>query len=218
MALRVVVEATPKRVFASALDWPGWSRGAKTEAEALQALLDYTDRYAAVARRARIRFEPPATLRGVSVVERLDGGASTEFGIPSLPSASEDAALDARELKRLVGLLRSAWAEFDAAATKADGVSLRLGPRGGGRQVPKMIEHVREAEGAYVAQLGSKMPGSSSIEELREAFLAALTARASGDEPPNANKVRKRWEPRYAVRRSAWHALDHAWEIQDRSS
>ena len=78
--------------------------------------------------------------------------------------------------------------------------------------------HVREAEGAYVAQLGSKMPGSSSIEELREAFLAALTARASGDEPPNANKVRKRWEPRYAVRRSAWHALDHAWEIQDRSS
>lgn len=218
MALRVVVEATPKRVFASALDWPGWSRGAKTEDEALRALLDYTDRYAAVARRARIRFDPPATLRGVSVVERLDGGASTEFGIPSLPAADEAQALDARDLKRLIALLRAAWDEFDAAAKKAHGVSLRLGPRGGGRQVPKMVEHVREAEGAYVAQLGSRVAGSASMEALREAFLAALTARASGDEPPNPNKVRKRWLPRYAVRRSAWHALDHAWEIQDRSS
>lgn len=218
MALRVVVEATPKRVFASALDWPGWSRGAKTEDEAIRALLDYADRYAAVARRARIRFDPPATLRGVSVVERMDGGASTEFGIPSLPAANEAQALDARDLKRLIALLRAAWSEFDAAAKKAHGVSLRLGPRGGGRQVPKMVEHVREAEGAYVAQLGSKMPGSSSMVELRQAFLAALRARATGEEPPNPNKVRKRWEPRYAVRRSAWHALDHAWEIQDRSS
>ena len=218
MALRVVVEATPKRVFASALDWPGWARGAKTEDEALSALLAYADRYAPVARRARVPFDPPATLRGVSVVERLDGGASTEFGIPSLPSATEDAAMDARELKRLTALLRAAWAEFDAAAAKARGVSLRLGPRGGGRQVPKMIEHVREAEGAYVGQLGSRVAGSSSLEELRNAFLAALRARAAGEEPPNANKVRKRWLPRYAVRRSAWHALDHAWEIQDRSS
>ena len=218
MALRVVVEATPKRVFASALDWPGWSRGAKTEDEALQALVDYRDRYAGVPRRAGIRFDPPATVRGVSVVERLDGGASTEFGIPSLPAAGEDEPIDARELHRLVGLLRAAWAEFDAVAEKAHGVSLRLGPRGGGRQVPKIMEHVREAEGAYVAQLGSKVAGSASMDELRDAFIDALSARAAGDEPPNPNKVRKRWPPRYAVRRSAWHALDHAWEIEDRSS
>lgn len=218
MALRVVVEATPKRVFVSALDWPGWSRGAKTEDEALQTLIGYGDRYSAVARRARMSFDPPATVRGVSVVDRLDGGASTEFGIPSLPATSEAEVLDERELKRLVGLLRAAWAEFDAVAAKARGVSLRLGPRGGGRQVPKMVEHVREAEGAYVAQLGSKVAGSSSMDDLRDAFLAALNARAAGDEPPNANKVRKRWEPRYAIRRSAWHALDHAWEIEDRSS
>ena len=217
MALRLVVEATPKRVFASALDWPGWSRGAKTEDEAVQALVDYRERYAAVARRARVSFDPPATARGISVVERLDGGASTEFGIPSLPAADEARALDARGLKRLTALVRAAWAEFDAVAATAHGLSLRLGPRGGGRQVPKIIEHVREAESAYVAQLGSRVAGSASMEALREAFLAALTARAAGDEPPNPNKVRKRWLPRYAVRRSAWHALDHAWEIEDRS-
>jgi len=27
----------------------------------------------------------------------------------------------------------------------------------------------------------------------------------------------KGWLPRYAARRIAWHALDHAWEIEDRS-
>jgi hypothetical protein len=27
----------------------------------------------------------------------------------------------------------------------------------------------------------------------------------------------KKWPPRYAARRIAWHALDHAWEIEDRS-
>ena len=216
MALRVVVEATPKRAFASAIDWPGWSRGAKTEDEALQVLIDYRGRYAAVPRRAGIRFDPPATVRGVSVVERLEGGASTEFGIPSLPGADDDEPIDARELDRLVGLVRAAWAEFDAVAAKAHGVALRLGPRGGGRQVPKIIEHVREAEGAYVGQLGSKMPASASMEELRDAFIEGFRARAAGDEPPHPNKVRKRWLPRYAVRRSAWHALDHAWEIEDR--
>jgi hypothetical protein len=150
------------------------------------------------------------------VVERLEGGASTEFGIPSLPGADDDEPIDARELDRLVGLVRAAWAEFDAVAAKAHGVALRLGPRGGGRQVPKIIEHVREAEGAYVGQLGSKMPASASMEELRDAFIEAFRARAAGDEPPHPNKVRKRWLPRYAVRRFAWHALDHAWEIEDR--
>ena len=27
----------------------------------------------------------------------------------------------------------------------------------------------------------------------------------------------RRWTARYAARRIAWHALDHAWEIEDRS-
>jgi hypothetical protein len=27
----------------------------------------------------------------------------------------------------------------------------------------------------------------------------------------------RKWTARYAARRIAWHALDHAWEIEDRS-
>ena len=79
-----------------------------------------------------------------------------------------------------------------------------------------MVEHVREAEAAYVHQLGTKASGQE-IDELRRSFVEALRLLAAGEELPAPNKVKKPWSPRYAIRRSAWHALDHAWEIEDRS-
>ena len=215
MSLRVVLEVAERRAFASALDWPGWSRGAKTPDEALQALLAYTARYARVAGRAKVAFSPPVTLRGFEVVERLGGGGGTEFGVPSSPAAAEDAPLTARDVKRLVSLLEAAWATFDAAADGARGLKLRLGPRGGGRQVPKMVEHVREAEAAYLHQLGTKV-AERGMAELRRDFVETFIARAEDRELPRPNKVKRPWTPRYAARRSAWHALDHAWEIEDR--
>ena len=217
MSLRVVLEVAPKKAFASALDWPGWSRGAKTPDDALLALLDYAARYASVAKRAKVAFSPPATPRGVDVVERLKGGGGTEFGVPSVAATAETEALKGRDLRRLVSLLEAAWATFDAAAAKAEGVSLRLGPRGGGRQVPKIVEHVREAEAAYLHQLGTKV-AKRSMEALRRDVVETLAARAEGRPLVRPNEVQRPWEPRYAVRRSAWHALDHAWEIEDRST
>jgi len=216
VGLRVVLEVAPKRSFASAIDWPGWSRGAKTAEEALEALLAYAPRYAAVAKRAKVAFSPPATARGVEIVERQKGGAGTEFGVPSSTARPESDPLPTRELNRLIALLEASWATFDAVARRAEGTQLTLGPRGGGRQVPKMIEHVREAESAYVHQLGTKASGQST-SELRRSFVKALRLLAAGEALPTPNKVKKPWTPRYAVRRSAWHALDHAWEIEDRS-
>jgi hypothetical protein len=216
VGLRVVLEVAPKRSFASAIDWPGWSRGAKTADEALDVLLAYAPRYATVAKRAKVAFAPPATARGVEIVERQKGGAGTEFGVPSSSARPESDGLPTRELNRLVDLLEASWATFDAAARKAEGVTLTLGPRGGGRQVPKMIEHVREAESAYVHQLGTKASGQS-MPELRRSFVDTLRLLAAGEDLPTPNKVKKPWTPRYAIRRSAWHALDHAWEIEDRT-
>lgn len=216
MSLRVVLEVAERRAFASALDWPGWSRGAKTPDEAIEALLDYSGRYAAVAERAKVAFSPPATVRGIEVVERLGGGGGTEFGVPSQSASAEDEPLTARDLKRLVILLEAAWATFDAAANRAKGVTLHLGPRGGGRQVAKIVEHVREAEAAYLHQLGTKV-AERGMAELRRDFVDTLAARAEARDLPRPNRVKRTWGPRYAARRSAWHALDHAWEIEDRS-
>jgi hypothetical protein len=54
------------------------------------------------------------------------------------------------------------------------------------------------------------------MKQVRRAALASLAAVARGNDPPDPNQVRKRWSPRYYVRRAAWHALDHAWELEDR--
>jgi hypothetical protein len=218
VAVRVVLEVAPKRAFASALDWPGWSRGAKTPDEALDALVAYGSRYASVAKRANVRFSPPATRRGLEVVQRQSGGSGTEFGVPSSTARAETEPLEGRDLKRMLGLLEAAWATFDATAKRAGRTTLRLGPRGGGRQVPKMVEHVREAEAAYAHQIGVKVRRDASLSDLRSAFLEGLGLVAAGEPLPDPNKVRKPWTPRYAIRRSAWHALDHAWEIEDRST
>lgn len=215
MSLSVVIEATPRRAFASAIDWPGWARAAKTPDEAVQALLDRGHRYAPVASRAGVAFHPPRTLRGVEIIERLPGSGSTEFGVPAAVASAERDPLPPGDLRRLSGLLEAAWATFDAVADAAAGTSLTLGPRGGGRQVAAIVEHVRGAESAYLHQLGWKVR-EPEMQDLRRAFLEALRLRAADEPLPEPNKVRAPWPPRYAIRRSAWHALDHAWEIEDR--
>jgi hypothetical protein len=51
-----------------------------------------------------------------------------------------------------------------------------------------------------------------SIETMRSAMLDLLGQPSDGS-PLGGRK----WPPRYAAGRIAWHALDHAWEIEDRS-
>ena len=86
-----------------------------------------------------------------------------------------------------------------------------------------MIGHVLEAELAYLGQLGSRPPERPSDPErglavVRDAFLETLKARVAGDPLPNPRNTKRPWSPRYAVWRSAWHTLDHAWELEDRST
>jgi hypothetical protein len=213
--LPVYVEVTRKRTFAGAVDWPGWCRAGKTEDEALAALVAYADRYAKVIARSRLGFERPAGVGDLDVVERLKGNATTEFGAPGVPPKADDQPLRAKELKRLTTILEASWRAFDRAAEGAVGVTLTKGPRGGGRDLSKMIGHVNGAEEGYLGQLGSRRPAEGGA--LRATVVAALAARAQGKPVAEPNKVTKLWSPRYFVRRAAWHVLDHAWEIEDRS-
>jgi hypothetical protein len=212
----VAVESGAKRVFAVALDWPGWARSGKTEEEALANLAEYASRYAKVA------GEPKLVSATYEVVERLTGGSGTDFGIPSSVAEADERTLGTAELERQERMLQAAWKAFDAAARRARGKELRTGPRGGGRTLEKMASHVLEGEEAYLTQLGSRRPKDRADDPavrmiwVREAALRALEARSAGEEPPNPSAVRKKWSPRYFVRRSAWHALDHAWELEDR--
>lgn len=220
--IRVYLDSGSKKTFAMAVDWPGWGRSGRTRDEALAALVDYARRYAPVAKRARIAFDPPADVSSLAVEETVRGNATTDFGAPGVPRRSDGDPLNDAEVARLTSLLAASWESFDAAARKAKGVSLRLGPRGGGRSLPKIVDHVMGADEAYLGGLGERPPKRSadvqaSMERLRAAFLAALTAIAHGEPVSNLRNTKKPWSPRYAIRRSAWHAMDHAWEIEDRA-
>lgn len=219
----VYLEVGSCRTFAGALQWPGWCRSAREEGAALQALLDYAPRYAAALGPLAREFTPPASTAGLRVAERLPGDATTDFGAPGAVPAADQAPLAGEELERLLALLQACWAAFDAAAEAAAGVQLRKGPRGGGREVDPMVQHVLGADRGYLSSLWApvSVPADAdpwaAMARVRATALEALRARARGETPPS-RRPRRLWTPRYFIRRSAWHALDHAWEIQDRAT
>lgn len=221
--IRAAIESSEKRVFATAIDWPGWSRSGRTEADALDALLSAAMRFTPVAKKAKVVFDPPRDSNSFNITERIQGGSGTDFGVPSEALVDDGKPMSGAELQRWSALLEAAWATFDAAARKAVGHELRKGPRGGGRDLDKMIGHVMEAEEAYLHQLGRRRPKgpfadvSARMAIIRDLALEALAARAEGKPIDEPNQVHRPWSPRYFVRRSAWHALDHAWEIEDRA-
>jgi hypothetical protein len=212
----VVVETGAKRSFASAVDWPGLARSGKTEAEALDAIVAYAPRYARVAE--PFGFTPPTDVSELSVVDRMKGDASTDFGTPGQKPKADARKVDDRELSRLVEWLEAGWKAFDAAARKANGGTLRAGPRGGGRTLAKIVDHVREAELAYLAALGVKVDAATRDDQkrVRRAIRDGLAASARGEIAPKGPRGGIRWKPRYFVRRDMWHLLDHLWEIEDR--
>jgi hypothetical protein len=212
----VTIEHTPKKTFATAADWPGWSRSGKTEELALEALVAYAPRYAAIADTEHRRFAATVTVADLDVAERHEGAGGTEFGVPSRPSDHDARPTDSDEAKRLAGLVGAAWNQFDRIAAAAP-EELRKGPRGGGRNTSKVIGHVLEADQAYAAVIGIKVrefppDDRVAIQSIRDAVLEVLSEARDGE--PLAGK---RWPARYAAHRIAWHALDHAWEIEDRS-
>jgi hypothetical protein len=217
--IRVVVETGTKRVFASALDWPGWARAGKTEAEALETLAAYGVRYAAVVKRTAPTFAAPADASALDVIERAKGGSGTDFGVPSVEARADADAVTKAEAARLIAILEASWAAFDRAARAARGKTLRTGPRGGGRSVEKMTGHVLEADVAYLSKLGSRAPkiaGPRLTAAVRRTIVAAFEARAQGKSIADPSKTASLWTLRYFARRCAWHVLDHAWEIEDR--
>lgn len=219
----VYLEIAPKRSFAGAIDWPGWCRSGRVESEALAALVDYGRRYAKALGSAVSGFEPPADVSVLDVVERLKGGSGTEFGVPGEQPKHDEQPLKGTELERQIKILQASWRFFDATARKATGLELSKGPRGGGRELDKMVVHLLEGEQAYLRELGGayqKPPSAEISAEMaaaRRAAVEMLRSRAAGQEPsPGPRRKRPFWGLRYFIRRSAWHALDHAWEIEDR--
>jgi hypothetical protein len=228
----VVIEAGAKRTFASALEWPGWSRSARSEDGALAALAAYAPRYAGVPAAAGIAFAPDRAAR-LEVVERLKGNATTDFGAPGAIATAEHVPLSKKDAERTCALVSACWAVFDRVASGAP-AALHKGPRGGGRDRDAIVEHVKAAELAYARKVGIRVGddrGDCGDRDDRDDLgatravllehlagrLAASAGAAGERRGPAPGSHPRLWPSRYAARRIAWHVLDHAWEIEDRS-
>ena len=217
--LRVLLEIGPKgkRVVASAMDWPGLERWGKTEDEAIEKLLAYMPRYATVAQRVGLRAEFERSV-AAHVLERTPGNTSTDWwGIAHVPSAIEADPLADEELERRIGIMRATWAFFDDAAEGGD-APLTHGPRGGGREREQIVRHVYASERHnFWRKVAIRAPDEvrltpQELAHLRKRYVASIREYHAESRPA------RHWPLRFLIRRTAQHAMDHAWELEDRSA
>ncbi|MPZ49133.1 MAG: hypothetical protein GEU75_07515 [Dehalococcoidia bacterium] len=211
MDIPIYLETGTRRVFACSVEWPGWCRSARDESSAIEALADYLPRYARVAEKAGIPFGDGTAQ--FEVIERVKGSGTTDFGAPGSIPDVDRLPLDPPTRIRLGRLLRAAWDCLDAAVGAAP-VVLPKGPRGGGRDRDEIVRHVLEAETSYARTIGvrASVPdagAASVIAEHRDAIASAIE---------NPEHEGRSWPIAYACRRIAWHVLDHAWELEDKSA
>jgi hypothetical protein len=207
----IYVELAGKKAIAWSLEWPGWCRIRTSEAAAVQALIETEARYRLIAQRAGLDFAPGDLV----VVERLVGDANTAWGVPSVLASVETRPIDVTTAQRNVALLRATWDMLEEVVATSP-AELRKGPRGGGRDRDEIRRHVIEAERAYARKIGVRykpfeVNDRSALKAMREEIAIALSKPSTG-EPPGG------WNTSYAVRRMAWHVVDHIWEIEDRRS
>jgi hypothetical protein len=218
--LRVTLELGPKgkQVVAVAPDWPGLERGARTEDAAIERIQSYLPRYAPVAKLAGMDAEfaaVAATPATVDVIERYPGTGSTDFwGISFAFSGADRQAMSSEALERDLALLRACWAFFDATRARVS-AEMQKGPRGGGRDRDHIVRHTLNVEQDWATKLGLHAPEGALLTDdglsgRRDAYLDAI--RTFHDQ----GKPARTWPLRYLIRHTAFHTLDHAWEMEDK--
>lgn len=220
--LSVVLELGKKRVFASVLEWPGWVRSGRDKSEAIESLLRYAPRYSEIMHIAQLPFIVPVSIELFTVIEELYGDSTTDFGAPGTAASAEAEPLNHSDLTRYMKILNACWVAFADALSSSEGKTLRTGPRGGGRSAVKIADHVIDSHFGYLRQIywRNKQEHSDNvftmIDTIKKIDSQAVSFAASDSMPETGPRGGQLWSPRYFVRRSAWHILDHTWEIEDR--
>jgi hypothetical protein len=215
--LRVTLEVGPKdkKVVAVAPDWPGLERGAKTGEAAIDTLRSYLPRYANVAKLAGMHAEF-ASITSVDAVERYEGTGSTDFwGISFAFSSVDELQMSSEDLDRQLTLMRACWTLFDDVRGRVS-AEMRKGPRGGGRDRDRIVRHVLGVEQDWARKVGVRTSADAvvtdddGLEEHRDAYCTAIRMFHS------EGKLARNWPLRYLIRHTAYHTMDHAWEMEDK--
>ena len=214
--LRVMLEVGPKgkKVVAVAPDWPGLERGAKTGEAAIERLQSYLPRYAQVAKLAGMDAEF-AAISTVDVVEQYPGTGSTDFwGISFAFSGIDRQAMSSEESERELMLMQACWAFFDDVRSRVS-AEMQKGPRGGGRDRDQIVRHTFGTEQDWAKKIGvltlqGAMLTDDGLQAHRDAYRKAIRAFHS------QGKTARTWPLRYLIRHTAYHTMDHAWEMEDK--
>jgi hypothetical protein len=195
----VYFEEGAKSVFAVALEWPGWARRSSSRDRALEELLNYQVRYEVI-----LGHNLP--IGPITVIGSVEGNATTDFGAPGVFGDWDEKTITTNERLRQVEILERCWRYFDLVVKGAPR-TLAKGPRGGGRDRDEIVDHVRETERAYGPKMGVRIPPRTPWPDQRSLLLEHLCARHHAQS----------WPLPHGIRRLAWHLVDHAWEIEDKS-
>ena len=201
-------------MVAVSIDCPGLERGATTEAAAIDRLLSYLPRYEPVAKLAGMQAAF-ATITAADVAEHYTGVGGTDFwGISFAFSSIDHQVMSNEALERELTLMRACWAFFDAVRARVS-AELQKGPRGGGRDRDHIVRHTLGVEQDWAKGLGVHTPDGAmltgeGLKAHRDAYCHAIRDYHSH------GKLAGKWPLRYLIRHTAFHTLDHAWEMEDK--
>jgi hypothetical protein len=159
-----------------------------------------------------------STRQALQIVEDRVGTGSTDFwGISFSPSSTEHGTLTEADLERKLTLLQACWAFFDSVAARVS-PEMRKGPRGGGRDRNRIVRHtIRTESEDFAKQVGLRIPEEAALSpeglrRHRESYLEAIRAYNAGE----VERKMRSWTLPFLIRHSAFHTLDHAWEMEDK--
>ena len=95
---------------------------------------------------------------------------------------------------------------------------MRKGPRGGGRDRDTIIRHtIRVESEEFAKQLGLRIPERAALtpdglREHRASYLDAIRAYQRAE----MKRPMRSWTLQFLLRHSAYHTMDHAWEMEDK--
>ncbi|MGI9018946.1 MAG: hypothetical protein ACR2HR_17900, partial [Euzebya sp.] len=118
------------------------------------------------------------------------------------------------ELERELTLMQACWAFFDDVRSRVS-TGMQKGPRGGGRDRDQIVRHTLSVEQDWAQKVGVLTPQDAMLTDeglkaYRDAFRIAIRAFHS------EGKMARTWPLRYLIRHTAYHTLDHAWEMEDK--
>jgi hypothetical protein len=218
----IFIEEGRKKTFAGSINWPGLCRSGKHQDSAIDHLLEYAPRYRQVAHSAGLIINLPASTADIQIVDVVEGNATTSFGAPAIILDSDHKPTDRNDFQNWKKILSACWKTFDTVHQKALGKELKKGPRGGGRDLNRIMSHIIDGDVAYLKKTALSYkpdPENELLDEIKKLrgmiqnTLERAEAEGLPEKGPRGGQI---WPVRFFVRRVVWHTLDHLWEIEDR--